>query len=333
MQVGRIVITGSTGFIGSHLVGHILSKNRPVTVILRPDSDISRLKNFKGYNFVIEEDYSDPTLARKLIDQNCDYFVHCAWRGVSGNDRNNTLQVTENLPNTIKALELAAAIGCKGWISIGSQAEYGNLNKKIHEDCKPSPTTLYGKAKLSAGIASLGLCEKYGLRGSHLRIFSTYGPNDQEYRLIPYVINQFANGKTPQLTNCEQIWDYLHVEDAARAILAVICSGATGVMNLGSGRATSLKNIIKIISKEFDNMYANYGSVPYRPDQVMHLESDISRIKNLTGWSPMIPIEKGLADMAKEARSKAPSALDNFNEQMRALCSANFNSIKERANI
>ena len=75
MQVGRIVITGSTGFIGSHLVGHILSKGRPVTVILRPDSDTSKLKNFKGYNFVVAEDYADPTLARKLIDQNCDYFL------------------------------------------------------------------------------------------------------------------------------------------------------------------------------------------------------------------------------------------------------------------
>ena len=222
-------------------------------------------------------------------------FIHCAWRGVLGGVRNEAYQISENVPLTIKAVELAHASGCRQWIGLGSQAEYGNLNRRLDESAPTTPTTAYGRAKLAAGIAALGLAETLGLRGAWLRVFSTYGPGDAPQWLIQHVVREFLAGRTPQLTRCEQLWDYLYVADAARAIVSVANGETTGVFNLGSGRAVVLKELIETIRKIIGStVEPDYGAVPYRPDQVMHLEADIGKLQAATGWFPTTSFEAGL---------------------------------------
>jgi nucleoside-diphosphate-sugar epimerase len=230
----------------------------------------------------------------ELSDMPVNIFIHAAWRGVKGNDRNEAFQILDNIPLTIHSVDLAHKLGCRQWIGLGSQAEYGNLNKVISEDSPNAPTTTYGKAKLAAGITGLGLCESYGLKGAWLRVFSTYGPTDAPHWFLPYVIQEFLAKRAPQLTKCEQLWDYLHVEDAARAVHSVASSNACGVFNLGSGMSRPLKNYIETIRKILNsNLVPDYGAIPYRPDQVMHLEADISRLQRVTGWQPSVNLIDG----------------------------------------
>ena len=102
----------------------------------------------------------------------------------------------------------------------------------------------------------------------------------------------------PKLTAAEQLWDYIYIEDVASAIRAVLDSNdAEGVFNLGSGQAYRLKTIIEKIRDLIDSkLPLGFGEVQYRPDQVMHLQADISRLNKATNWSPKFDLDKAIKE-------------------------------------
>ena len=293
----RVTITGATGFIGSAIAREFLAQGYRVRVLTRANSDLSRLSGVKNsLELITYDQIRDEKLHSSGLLSSTEIFVHCAWRGVAGGERNEAFQITENISATIQSVELARQLGCTQWIGLGSQAEYGNLNCKIAEDSPLVPTTLYGKAKLSAGIAALALCDAYNMSGAWLRVFSTYGPGDAPHWFIPYVIRELLAGRAPRLTKCEQLWDYLYVDDAARAVSSVANAQASGTFNLGSGTTQSLKFYIETIGELLaTSARPHYGAVEYRLDQVMHLEADVTRLRESAGWSPSISIKEGLA--------------------------------------
>ena len=131
-----------------------------------------------------------------------------------------------------------------------------------------------------------------------LRLFSSYGPMDQQDWLIPYLINSLLKGESPNLTLAEQVWDYIHVADVASAIALMIDKpNVHGVFNLGSGNAVPLKSIIEKTRDLINPLtLLNFGAVPYREDQVMHLEANIDLLTNATGWRPIVDINEGLLE-------------------------------------
>jgi nucleoside-diphosphate-sugar epimerase len=290
-----IVLTGATGFIGSAVLAELFRRKIRALVLLRPESDRNRLSQLPAEDIFIFSKSGSPELAEKLRAQQPAVFIHGAWRGVGGQERNADFQLAENIPLTLASVKLAAACGCRQWIGLGSQAEYGNANRILDETVPTNPTTLYGKAKLAAGEEALALCAQKGLAGAWLRIFSTYGPGDHPHWMIPQVIREFLDGRAPQVTKCEQRWDYLFVADAARAITDVADGKISGVFNLGSGEAQPLKKIIETIRVELKtSIQPTYGAIPYRSDQVMHLQADITRLRAATGWTPQVNLKEGI---------------------------------------
>lgn len=122
------VITGATGFIGASIASAMLGRGWKVTVLVRPHSSLERLATVSGHSVVTYSELDDVALRDRLGALKPDVFVHCAWRGVGGGERNEAFQILDNVPMTMTAVELAAAAGCVQWIGLGSQAEYGNLN-------------------------------------------------------------------------------------------------------------------------------------------------------------------------------------------------------------
>lgn len=299
----NLAITGSTGFIGRWIVAEACKAGHQVTVLLRPESDGSILPDDPSIERIGFCHLDDSGLAGRLRDLGCEVMVHAGWKGVGNGDHAQAFQVSENLPTTLKTVELAAQAGCRQWIGLGSQAEYGVANRRIDESVPADPGTIYGKAKLAAGIAGLGLCDALGLTGSWVRVFSTYGPGDSPRWLIPYVVRSLLRGESPDLSPCGQLWDFLHVADAARAILAVAESGAGGVFNLGSGEAPVLRDSIEAIRLACgSDLQPKYGAVAYRANQLMHLEADIGRLTELTGWTPQVPLPEGIRSVVDHER-------------------------------
>lgn len=296
-QKKTILITGASGFVGSAVVKQVIRDGNLPIVLKRHSSNLKRLKNIDGYLSFDREQLKD----RGLIDQIKEYqpqvLINLAWRGVNGRERNEVYQVEDNLPLTLETVEFAKEVGCNRWIGVGSQAEYGNPNRQVDELFPTNPTTIYGKAKLAACWSSLGLCQAYDICGSWVRLFDPYGPEDEPYCLIPYLIQEMAIGNTPKLTKCEQLWDYIYIDDAVKGLLSLANSQAPGIFNLGSGMSISLRKVVEIIRDSIDpNISPEYGAVEYRPDQVMQLQADITKISQTTGWKPQVSIEEGLSN-------------------------------------
>lgn len=276
-----------------------------IGLLVRPNSDRRRIEPLPANAEVLEGDLQNLPTA-KIQEFGPEVVVHAAWHGVTNQHRNDSAQITSNLNPTIKLQELARELKCRAFIGLGSQAEYGPLNKKIAENDPTEPTTLYGASKLAACHLTRQLCAQAGMRWAWLRVFSTFGPMEDSSWMIPYLIRTLLSGTTPKLTACEQKWDYLFGPDAADAIWSVMkTDSASGVFNLGSGRAELLLNVVETLRDAIDPKLAlGIGEVAYRSDQVMHLEADISRLTAATGWTPATSLEEGMRQTVAWHRSQ-----------------------------
>jgi UDP-glucose 4-epimerase len=128
-----------------------------------------------------------------------------------------------------------------------------------------------------------------------VRVAAVYGPGDDPKHLIPSTIRSLLAGKKPALTRGEQKWDYLYVEDAARALARIAATGATGSLNLASGETVVIRELVEQIRALIDpSLPLGFGDDSYREDQVMNLEADITRLRSATGWKPEVGLEEGL---------------------------------------
>jgi UDP-glucose 4-epimerase len=293
----RVFVTGASGFLGSYLVADLLERGCEVAALLRPATSHWRLDEVHARLKVIAGGLDDlDGLRERLRDFVPEAFVHMAWRGVAGADRNDPVQ-SVNVADTVRLADLAAGVGAKAFIGAGSQAEYGPYDRVIREDDVARPTTLYGMAKLAAGSMVGRLCDERGLRWAWLRIFSTYGPRDADHWLIPGMIRSLRSGERMKLTPCEQRWGFLHARDAAAAFrVATMDASAHGVFNVGSADAPPLRETVTRLRDLVDPAAVlGFGDLAYRPDQVMFLAADVSRLLAL-GWKPEVSFDDGLRE-------------------------------------
>jgi nucleoside-diphosphate-sugar epimerase len=295
-MIMRTLVTGASGFLGAAVATALVDRGDEVAVLIRRDIGATRLAPISGKITAIVGDLLSPeTYADALRGFAPDAVVHCGWWGVDGADRNEIMQL-HNLVATGALVETAISAGATIVLGIGSQAEYGSVPGPAHEDTPARPTTLYGITKLAAGQAWLRIAGERGVRGVWGRCYSLYGPGDNGSWLIPSLIRSFRAGHPLDMTAGEQVWEYLHVVDAANAIAALLeTPSAAGVFNIGAGTTVRLRNVVEMIRDLVSSTVTpRFGSVPYRPDQVMHLQADISRLIATTGWRPQIALYDGL---------------------------------------
>ena len=293
----RLLITGASGFVGAKTLELALAAGHEVAATVRPQSPARRLAKFAGrYEHLSLELGDRPALAAAFGKFRPEVIVHLAWAGVANKARFDLTQITENIDAACALVEAGAAAGCSAFIGTGSQGEYG-AGTAMLEDSLPEPTTLYGAAKVSTLYLTRQLAAQAGMRHAWLRLFSTYGPDDNEGWLIPMLITQMLRGERPQTTLGTQYWDWLHVDDVARGVLAAATTPvAQGVFNLGSGEAVQVRHAVETIRDlAAPGMELVFGEIPFRPDQVMHMQANIDRLKAATGWAPQVPFAQGIA--------------------------------------
>ena len=293
----RVLLTGASGFVGSHLLARFLrTGEHAVAVVLRPGPPPRRIGHLLDRVEVIAGDLARPeALAEPTGRFAPELVVHAAWAGPNTKNRNNA-QHADHVSHTIELTKLAHAAGARHFVGIGSQAEYGAAAVRADEEQPAQPVTLYGTAKLCAGLLAGKLCAGFGMRFAWLRLFAAYGPDEDPAWLIPSLCRALLAGQRPATTRGEQLWDYLYVEDAAEAIHRVaVLPSAVGIFNLGSGRVRSVREIVEGV-RDLINPHASvgFGELPYGPDQVMHMQAKIDRLRQATGWEPETDLATGL---------------------------------------
>ncbi len=300
----RAFVTGASGFIGAAVVRQLIKRGVEVAVLRRASSSSQRLIDLRSELHDIE---CPDNRVQSFVDEfkafAPDTVFHLGWGGVGSAFRNDARQQFENLQFAVEMTELSVQAGVVHWIGAGSQAEYGPKTRAIRETDLAQPTSLYGAAKLSAAVMTERIAVLGGIRHSWMRIFSTYGPDDNPEWMLPTLIRNLLSGHRPALTAGEQLWDYLHVDDAASAFIAIADSASKGIYNLGSGDAIPLRTVIETIRDLIDpNLPLGFGEVPYRPDQVMRLQADVAALQSATGWRPKVSLCVGLADLVEVAK-------------------------------
>ncbi len=292
----RVFVTGASGFIGAAVARQLVAEGVPTAVLLRPTSRPWRLGNDLRNLTVIEGAFNEPMDYQAALSAFApDTVFHLAWHGVDRSQRDEPEQVRVNVPGTLDLFLACRQAGARSFIAAGSQAEYGPADRRIDEEHPTHPATLYGAAK----VATLAILERlaavHAVRLAWLRLFSVYGPRDDEGTLIGSLVRQLLAGDRPVVTTGTQRWDYLHVDDAAAAFLAVAKSTAAGVFNVGAGVAPPLRDTIALVRDLVDPaLEIGFGEVPLGPGALTRLEPDVSRLRAVTGWAPRISVEDGV---------------------------------------
>lgn len=317
----KVVITGATGAIGRALILVCIEAGYEVLAVVHKTSkrtgDLQLIKHCRLlYLDLTEYDYAmDEMIKLGIALDNYVYFFHLAWMAPFGEGRNDFELQLKNVKASLAAVRLAKALGCSVFVGAGSQAEYGRVTGKLSPETPTFPETGYGVAKLCAGQMTRLACEQINrkdfdrknvyttddkakeitLRHIWARILSVYGPHDGVQSLISVAIDDMINNRETSFTLCEQIWDYVYSEDAARAMLLMAQKGRHGsVYVIGSGESHPLKEyIIKIAELTNYKKKIGFGRRPYNNKQVMYLQADIDELKVL-GFEPRISFEDGI---------------------------------------
>ncbi|MEN0059439.1 MAG: NAD(P)-dependent oxidoreductase [Bdellovibrio sp.] len=290
----KVFLTGSTGGIGGWVYKELQQHGIEVAALIRPSSSGSL--NLSGP--VIHGDLTDlAAIESEFARFQPDVVIHLAWLGVDQKEKSNPGQI-HNLQALAELLRLSQKYKVRSFIGMGSESEYGVHNKKIDENTPTLPRSHYALCKLAAGLLAQKMCQDAQIHFTWLRLFSSYGPNDRPGSLMSLLIKTLLAGKPMNLSGCEQVWDYIYVQDIARLIAEIaVTPREPGFYNLGGGQATVLKNIVlKIAALINPQAELHFGAIPYSPGQLMHLEADISKLLRVYSWRPQVRLEDGLKE-------------------------------------
>lgn len=301
----QVVIDGATSMLGMALINECISNGIRVLAIARadsrrlniiPESKLLRVVrcNLEGLK---ELDINDVG--------NCDVYYHFAWGNTFAEERKKVFLQNPNIQYTLDAVQLANRLGCRLFVGAGSQAEYGRVSGRIGPQTPVNPEVAYGVAKYAAGKMAGILCEELGMEHIWTRIFSVYGIGDNATTLVMYAIDKLLKGEKPSFTRAEQKWDYLYSRDAGRAFRLIGEKGKNGrVYCIGSGQNRELKEYIYLIRDAIDgSLPLGIGEREYAPLQVMNLLSDITLLREDTGFEPQYTFEEGIRETIDWRRS------------------------------
>lgn len=215
----KIVITGATGFIGSHVTRMLLAQGAEVFALVRPESGhLDILPRHPKLTVVPCNLEQADTIA--LPVRRADAFLHFAWGGVNREDIDSPVVQAANIGASLACVRAARLLLCRVFMDAGSRVEYGITGDGImSEDTECRPVNEYGKAKLSFYQQAAPLCQEWGMTYYHLRFFSVYGTGDHPWSIISTLVRELPQGNAVSLSACEHQWNFMAVEDAARAVL------------------------------------------------------------------------------------------------------------------
>ncbi len=307
MKPEWVVLTGATGFIGSYLAEELIAQGYEVVALRRTQSNTWRVTAVADQLTWINVDDAD--WPQQLQALQPEYLVHSAWLGVGVGQRDDWHSQLGNLTFTMQLLQAVSHAGLKKVVLLGSQAEYGAFEGRIDETYPTLPTAAYGAVKVTTLHLVRAFCESHGLDWYWLRVFAVFGPREDAHWFVSFVAAGLLRQQSPDLTGCEQRYDYLFVPDLARAIVQTLpaAPGQSGVYNIGSNHATGLREIVDTLATLTHSVAgANYGALPYRPGQVMHMEGNSGKFEHVFGPIQQTPLAQALAASVAYVQQSQP---------------------------
>lgn len=306
-----VLVTGASGFIGTHLVASLARQGLDVV-------SVSRKSGFQEDKRHFRLDLCDTAAVQKLFRQfKFSSVVHLAAAGVAQETEDFEGLVAVNTLATGAFARIALANKVQRFVYVGSAFEYRPQAHPMDESTPLGAPNLYGASKAAGWMMLDSLFRLEGLPLVTLRPFSVYGPGENPAKLVPYVISQALRSEPIRLTLGSQVRDYVFVEDVVDALRLGLTGPASPgqVYNVGSGpqEAKSVRQFVEEILAVmgaplrlcwFDSAARSRLDPPY-------LVSDPTRAHIELGWRPRVRFQEGLArtiEWYKTAKVKEMSA-------------------------
>ncbi len=295
-----LIIFGGTGFLGYHLAKKSLKKGWRVTCVSSKNPKKSRRLTKVKY---LRCNVINKKKLKKLINDKFSYVVNLSGY-VDHSNKVKTYQShyigCKNIVNIFLKLKPIS------FIQIGSSLEYGKLNSPQRENDKCKPISVYANSKYLSTKYLLSIYKKKNFPVTILRLYQAYGTNKDLNRLIPIVINSCLKKQKFPCSEGKQFRDFIYVTDVVSAIIKSLQSKKTRgqIINIGSGKAYNIKNLIQKIVKLTKGGKPQYGKIKLRKEEALKIFPSITKAKKLLKWKPKVNLNRGLISTIKTFSEK-----------------------------
>lgn len=302
----KVLVTGGSGFIGSHLVEALVGKGCDVRILAAYDT----APNTGGLQFVpkdtrdrievVSGDIRNADDVRSAAEGAKVIFHLAALVGIPYSYEHPRAVVDTNLIGTLNVLMAGRACGAEKIVHTSTSEVYGTAKyAPIDENHPLQGQSPYSASKIGADKLAESFHCSFGLPVATIRPFNQYGPRQSARAVIPAIITQCLSQKTVKLGSLSPLRDFTFVADTVDAFIRMAESEKTvgEVVNIGSGTETSIgdlaEKIIKLVGKDV-KLVSDKDRIRPGKSEVGRLLCDNSKAKKLIGWSPKMSLDDGL---------------------------------------
>ena len=299
----KVLITGSTGFIGANLVRRLLKVGAEVCILTRTTSNKWRINDvLKDVNEYCVDLLDYEKLESTILDIAPEIIFHTAIYGGYPFQKDIKKIIESNFIATVNLVNACKKVDFELFVNTGSSSEYGIKSKPMREEDMLEPVDDYGVSKAAATLYCQAVARREKMPVVTLRLLSPYGYYEEPTRLIPSVVISCLKGRNPEVSSPNSVRDFIFIEDVIDAYIKVIeTSDISGeILNIGCGKQHSVEEVVnKIVELTGNNVRPEWGSVPKRATEPNIWQADITKAKDVLKWEPKYSLEEGLAKTVK----------------------------------
>ncbi len=295
----RVLLTGATGFVGRHVLAPLAARGFDVHAVARTPPGSTDAVTWHQVDLLDRR-----ATAEVLRELEPSHLLHLAWYAEHG----KFWTAPENLDWVAASLDLLRSFhACGGQRAVvaGTCAEYDWSTDCCDGQTPLRPATLYGISKNALREVADAYARSVGMSFAWGRIFFTYGPGEQPTRVVAAVAQAFVAGEEVQCSPGEQIRDFLYVEDLASAFAALLDSAVVGALDLGSGDAITVRDILLRLERLAGSTDLVQFSEALRRDEPHRIVAACGRLRDEVEWQPTFGLDAGLTSTLEWWRGTA----------------------------
>lgn len=290
-----VLLTGATGFVGGCAIAPLLEKGYTVHAVTSkselPKSDENLIWHKAN---LLDSDEAENLL--EIVRPT--HLLHFAWYVEHGKFWNATENV-DWLKASLHLVQKFVECGGKRVVVAGTLSEYEESEEDfLSEEIKLDPQSLYAATKTALYQTLEKYTEVVGVSFAWGRVFFMFGKHEPPNRLVPAVIRSLLNNETAKTSHGNQIRDFMSTEETAQAYVALLDSDVRGAVNIGSGEARTIKELVLEIAASTGSSPENiqFGAVQSPKNEPKRVVADVARLRDEVKWKPSRSFSQQIAE-------------------------------------